>query len=103
MAVLCSKCTTPWVLRGTIQNEFLSSLIETKALGETGDVFWVNQNGYYQTRQRFVGKLLGKSPLPMKSLAGESGIGLLDTASTRDSLVPLRDIGLLDLIRYSFV
>jgi len=43
IAVLYSKGDTTWILRATIDTEFLSSLIDTARLGQTGEVFLVNR------------------------------------------------------------
>ena len=102
IAMLGPKGKSRWILRGTIDNRFLSSLVETKRLGGTGEVFLVNRQGVYQTKPRFSGKIMGKAPLPINSLTGESGIGFIDAKLPVDSLFPLIDIRLIDLIKYSF-
>ena len=60
IAVLRSNGDTTWILRATIYQEFLSSLVEPAGLGQTGEVFLVNREGIYQTSPRFKGEDYGK-------------------------------------------
>jgi len=103
IAILRSKEKRPWILRATIDNEFLGSLIEKKRLGRTGEVFLVNREGFYQTAPRFDGKLMDKAALPVNSFTDEGGIGIIDPSLPRDSWAPLKTIPLTDLIKYSFM
>ena len=67
-----------WILRATLENEFLDSLIGNVKLGETGEVFILNGEGVYQTSPRFTGKIMEQSPVPVASFAGEGGVRILE-------------------------
>ena len=101
IAVLRSEGGRPWILRATIYPEFLSSLVETKGLGQTGEVFLVNREGVYQTNPRFKGKIMEKSPLPVDSFTGESGFRATDPIRHFGPIAP--DVGIFntDLIKYA--
>lgn len=103
IAVLYSKGSTSWILRATIDTEFLSSLIDTTRLGQTGEVFLVNREGIYQTNPRFNGKIMDKALLPMNSFTGESGILVTDPANPTESFAPEKGIPLTDLIKFSLI
>ena len=74
MAVARQEAGEKWILRATIQNEFLSSLLENIKIGDTGEVYLVNRHGFFQTKPRFSGILMEHSPLPMEQFTGDSGI-----------------------------
>lgn len=78
IGILWSEGGRKWILRATIENEFLDSLIGNVKLGETGEVFLVNGEGVYQTSPRFGAKIMEKSPLPMGSFEGEGGVRILE-------------------------
>ncbi len=103
IAVLRSKEKRPWVLRATIDNEFLGSLIEKKRLGRTGEVFLVNREGFYQTAPRFGGELMDKAVLPINSFTGEGGILVFDPSSPMNSDASLNRMPLSDLMKFSFM
>jgi two-component system NtrC family sensor kinase len=88
IAVLYSKGDETWILRATIDNEFLSSLVDTTRLGKTGEVFLVNREGVYQTTPRFKGEIMGKTTLPMNLFTGESGILISDSTVPTGSFAP---------------
>jgi two-component system NtrC family sensor kinase len=101
IAVLGSEGGRPWILRTTIYPEFLSSLVETKGLGQTGEVFLVNRDGVYQTNPRSKGKIMEKSPLPVDSFTGESGIRATDPMRHFGPIAPDAGIFNPDLIKYA--
>lgn len=101
IAVLGSTEGRPWILRATIYPEFLSSLVETKGLGRTGEVFLVNREGVYQTNPRFTGKIMEKTPLPVDSFTGESGIRATDPLTHFGPIAPDAGIFNTDLIKYA--
>jgi len=101
IAVLRSEGGRPWILRTTIYPEFLSSLVETKGLGQTGEVFLVNREGVYQTNPRYKGKIMEKSPLPVDSFTGESGIRATDPIRHFGPIAPDAGIFNTDLIKYA--
>jgi two-component system, NtrC family, sensor kinase len=73
MAVLRQEGEEKWILRATIQNEFLSSLLTNIKIGDTGEVYLVNREGFIQTNPRFGGNLMEDSLLPMERFTGDSG------------------------------
>lgn len=103
IAVLYSKGDTTWILRATIYTEFLSSLVETTRLGQTGEVFLVNPEGVYQTSPRFGKKIMDKAPLPMESFTRESGMLVTDSNVPVASFAPEIGIPITDLIRYGLM
>ncbi|MBU0518510.1 hypothetical protein KJ564_06195 [bacterium] len=62
VAVKSSNGGSPWILRGTIDSQQFDALVHTSALGETGDVFIVNQEGIYQTTSK-TGQVLTSSEI----------------------------------------
>ncbi len=57
-----------WILRATIDTEFFRSLVENVRIGETGEVFLLNEEGIFQTSPRFSGRIMEKSSLPLKNV-----------------------------------
>jgi two-component system NtrC family sensor kinase len=56
-----------WILRATIDTEVFRSLVENVRIGRTGEVYLVNEEGYYQTSPRFTAKIMertGMAPEP---------------------------------------
>jgi two-component system NtrC family sensor kinase len=56
-----------WILRATVDTEVFRSLVENVRIGKTGEVYLLNEEGYYQTSPRISGKIMEKSPLPLES------------------------------------
>ncbi len=83
IGILWSDGSRKWILRATIENEFLDSLIGNVKLGETGEVFLVNRDGVYQTSPRFGGRIMDQSSLPMASFEGEGGVRILEAGESR--------------------
>lgn len=77
IAVLRNEAGKLWILRATMQNEFLSSLVESTQIGKTAEVFLVNQHGFFQTAPRFSGRLMQRTNLPMERFNQESGVVIL--------------------------
>ncbi|MCF8067664.1 MAG: GHKL domain-containing protein [Desulfobacterales bacterium] len=65
IAVTATHNNEKWILRATIDTEVFRSLVENVKIGETGEVFIVNQQGIYQTSPRYSGKILDSSPFPV--------------------------------------
>ena len=103
IAVLRSTGDTVWILRATIYQEFLSSLVETAGLGQTGEVFLVNREGIYQTSPRFEGSIMERAPFPVESFTGESGILGTDPVTHFDAFARDRSIFSTDLIKYDLM
>ena len=94
IAVRWSDGGKNWILRATIDTEFLTSLIGNIKLGNTGEVFLVNRIGLYQTNSRFGGKIMEKCPLPIETFDGESGVKILEAKqSGGDEHYPSQVIG----------
>lgn len=83
IGILWSDGNKKWILRATIENEFLDSLIGNVRLGETGEVFLVNREGIYQTSPRFGGRIMDQSLLPIDSFEGEGGVRILEPGESR--------------------
>jgi two-component system NtrC family sensor kinase len=56
-----------WILRATVDTEVFRSLVENVRIGKTGEVYLLNDEGYYQTSPRISGKIMEKSPLPVET------------------------------------
>ncbi|MCE5243143.1 MAG: ATP-binding protein [Syntrophobacteraceae bacterium] len=54
-----------WILRATVNTDAFRSLVENVQIGETGEVYLLNQEGVYQTTPRFSGHIMEKSPFPV--------------------------------------
>lgn len=55
-----------WILRATIDTEAFRSLVENVRIGRTGEVFLLNEEGYYQTSPRLSGKIMEKADMPIE-------------------------------------
>jgi two-component system, NtrC family, sensor kinase len=83
-----------WILRATIDTEFLTSLIGGINLGESGEVYILNGQGVYQTNPRFGGTIMDTSPLPVESFSGESGVRILEAKQIEaDRVYPSQVVG----------
>jgi len=54
-----------WILRATIDTEAFRSLVENVRIGQSGEVYLLNQQGVYQTSPRFHGRIMEKAAVPM--------------------------------------
>ena len=52
----------PWILRATINSDQFDAIVRTGMLGETGDAYIVNREGFYQTTPK-TGSVLDPSPI----------------------------------------
>jgi two-component system, NtrC family, sensor kinase len=55
-----------WILRATIDTEAFRSLVENVRIGRTGEVYLLNEEGYYQTSPRLSGKIMEKADMPLE-------------------------------------
>jgi two-component system NtrC family sensor kinase len=55
-----------WILRATVDTEAFRSLVENVRIGRTGEVYLLNDEGYYQTSPRASGKIMEKADLPLE-------------------------------------
>jgi two-component system NtrC family sensor kinase len=51
-----------WILRATVNAARFGSLVESIRLGRTGEAFLVSKEGFFQTRPRSGGKVMGEVP-----------------------------------------
>ena len=103
IAVLRTNGDTTWILRATIYQEFLSSLVEPAGLGQTREVFLVNREGIYQTSPRFKGAIMERAPIPVESFTEQSGIFGTDPITHFGSFARDRSIFSSDLIKYELL
>ena len=66
VAVLRAEEGRRWILRATIDTEAFRSLVEDVRLGRTGEVTILNSEGLFQTRPRFHGEIMSRSPFPVQ-------------------------------------
>ena len=78
-----------WILRATLDNRSLYSLVRSLEVGRGGDVFLVNREGLYQTPSR-EGEVLGQSGLQ----------GLVVYPEIRDQRVPLNGRTMLQVMTW---
>ena len=79
MAVTRLEKGEKWILRATINTEVFRSLVENVRIGESGEVYLLNEQGIFQTSPRFRGKIMEKAPFPVESVHEGTKIRLLDT------------------------
>ncbi|MCI4624623.1 MAG: ATP-binding protein [Candidatus Magnetoovum sp. WYHC-5] len=73
-----------WVLRITVDVEFLKEQIAAIKMKDVDDVFIVNHDGILQTNSKFYGKLLDKYPLEVPHY--QQGINILDFVKIQKKL-----------------
>lgn len=61
IAVTGNRNGTKWILRATVDTESFRSLVENVHIGQTGEVYLLNQEGVYQTSPRFSGTIMSKA------------------------------------------
>jgi two-component system NtrC family sensor kinase len=61
-----------WILRATIDSESFRDLVEQCKIGQSGDVYLVNDKGLLQTTPRFQGHIMGQDPyeIPIREHQG---------------------------------
>ncbi len=67
-----------WILRATIDTEIFRSLVENVRIGETGEVYLLNQDGIFQTSPRFQGKIMEQSSFPLEPVHEGINVRILD-------------------------
>jgi two-component system, NtrC family, sensor kinase len=55
-----------WILRATVDTEAFRSLVENVRIGRTGEVYLLNEGGFYQTSPRTSGKIMEKADMPLE-------------------------------------
>jgi len=63
-----------WILRATIDSDVFGAIVKAAQVGSTGDAYIMNSEGVFQTRPRFEGKILEKSPLDPAQFGGSTTI-----------------------------
>ncbi|MCF8142336.1 MAG: two-component sensor histidine kinase [Deltaproteobacteria bacterium] len=63
-----------WILRATIDSDVFGASIKAAQVGRTGDAYIINREGYYQTRPRFAGEIMEKSPVDPSLFGGGTTI-----------------------------
>ena len=55
-----------WILRATVDTEAFRSLVENVRIGKTGEVYLINEEGFFQTSPRLSGRIMDKAPIPLE-------------------------------------
>ncbi|MBN2032495.1 MAG: two-component sensor histidine kinase [Deltaproteobacteria bacterium] len=55
-----------WILRATVDTEAFRSLVENVRIGRSGEVYLLNEDGFYQTTPRASGKIMEKADIPLE-------------------------------------
>jgi two-component system NtrC family sensor kinase len=55
-----------WILRATVDTEAFRSLVENVRIGKTGEVYLINEEGFFQTSPRLDGHIMGRAPIPLE-------------------------------------
>ena len=66
-----------WILRASVDTEYLRSLVENVKIGRTGEAFLLNRDGIFQTSPRSNGTIMGKAPLSVGQFKENSGTRIL--------------------------
>jgi two-component system, NtrC family, sensor kinase len=74
IAVKRQEGENSWILRATIDPDVFGSLVRAAQLGQSGDAFIVNGEGFYQTRPRFDGQILTLSKIDSALFGGRTNI-----------------------------
>lgn len=77
IALLGFEGERPWILRASINTEYLRSLVENVKIGKTGEAYLLNQTGIFQTSPRSSGKIMGRSSLPAGLFKEDSGVRIM--------------------------
>ena len=75
-----------WILRATINTDVFRTLVENVRIGETGEVYLVNDRGVYQTTPRFGGKIMDQSPVEIEEIKETVKINIFNGNSSRSGL-----------------
>ncbi|MBA4392641.1 MAG: two-component sensor histidine kinase [Desulfobacca sp.] len=81
-----------WIIRASIDTEYLRSLVENVKIGSTGEVYLLNQTGILQTSSRFGGKIMDKAPLPVEQFQEDSGIRTLTVTESNPARTSSKQI-----------
>jgi two-component system NtrC family sensor kinase len=81
-----------WILRATVDTEAFRSLVENVRIGKTGEVYLLNEEGYYQTSPRISGKIMEKSSLPLESYHEGIRVGTIEAGGKESNERPRKEI-----------
>ena len=68
IAILRVEKDEKWILRATIDTKTFRSLVENVRIGQTGEVYLVNEEGVFQTTPRFGGQIMEKASVPVEEV-----------------------------------
>ncbi len=83
IAVTKTENGRKWILRATIDTEYFRSLVENVRIGQTGEVYLINDQGQFQTSPRFGAQIMDKAPFEVP--AWHQGIQVSVRPSGHDS------------------
>jgi two-component system, NtrC family, sensor kinase len=66
-----------WILRASVDTEYLRSLVENVKIGRTGEAYLLNRDGIFQTSPRSSGAIMEKAPLSVTQFKENSGTRIL--------------------------
>ena len=66
-----------WILRASVDTEYLRSLTENVKIGRTGEAYLLNREGIFQTSPRSQGAIMEKVPLSLEQFKENSGTRIL--------------------------
>ena len=61
-----------WILRASVDTEYLRSLVENVKIGRTGEAYLLNRKGIFQTSPRSKGAIMEKAPLSLEQFYKEN-------------------------------
>lgn len=64
----------PWIMRATIDSQVFNRLVRSVRVGESGDAYIVNPQGFLQTEARLAGQVLDHSPLTPQRFGQEATV-----------------------------
>jgi two-component system NtrC family sensor kinase len=102
IAVRRQEGQNTWILRATIDPAVFGAIVRGAQVGRTGDAFILNDQGVYQTRPRFGGRILTQSGLDTRLFGGSTTFLELKDREEKDVLYAgswLKDHKWLLLIR----
>jgi two-component system NtrC family sensor kinase len=66
-----------WILRASVDTEYLRSLVENVKIGRTGEAYLLNREGIFQTSPRSKGAIMEKALLSVAQFKDDSGTRIL--------------------------
>jgi two-component system NtrC family sensor kinase len=81
-----------WILRASVDTEYLRSLVENVKIGSTGEAYLLNRDGIFQTSPRSNGAIMEKAPLSVAQFTEGSGTRILRPVQGSPGQTPTRQI-----------